>query len=156
MVVVGTFLFCLLSAVVPVANAEVYLVGVAVTTDHPAALLALAAAAGQMLGKMAFYLLGRGAIDVSRLRRHSRARGRWTARMVAAAEWCNLHPWGPSALTLVSAAVGLPPFAVVSVLAGSLRMRWWLFALCGLVGRYARFLAVLLSPGLVPDAWLGL
>lgn len=150
MVVVGTFFYCVLSALVPVANAEVYLVGVALASDAPAPLLALAAAAGQVLGKMAFYLLGRGVIDVSRLRRHARTGGRWTTRMVRVSAWCGRHPWGPAAVTLVSAVSGLPPFAVVSVLAGSLRMRWWLFALCGFVGRYVRFLAVLVSPGLLP------
>lgn len=154
-VAVGTFFYCLLSAIVPVANAEVYLVGVALTTDSPPLLLALAAASGQVLGKMAFYLLGRGVIDVSRLRRHARTGGRWTARMAGVTAWCGQHPWGPSAVTLVSAAAGLPPFAVVSVLAGTLRMRWWLFALCGLVGRFVRFLAVLLAPGLVPAGLLG-
>lgn len=155
MVAVGTFFYCLLSAVVPVANAEVYLVGVAVTTDSPPVLLAVAAASGQVLGKMAFYLLGRGVIDLSRLRRHSRTTGRWTERMARVSDWCDRHAWGPSAVTLVSAVVGLPPFAVVSVLAGTLRMRWWLFALCGLIGRFVRFLAVLLAPGVVPAGVLG-
>lgn len=155
MVVAGTFLYCLLSAFVPVANAEVYLVGVAVTTDTPLVLLALAAAAGQMLGKMAFYLLGRGVIDVSRLRRRAAATSRWSERMARVREWCGRHPWEPSAVTVVSAVVGLPPFAVVSVLAGSLRMRWWLFAVCGLAGRLVRFLAVLAAPGLLPASLLG-
>ncbi len=154
MVVVGTFLYCVLSALVPVANAEVYLVGVAVTTDAPNVLLALAAASGQVLGKMAFYLLGRGVLDVSRLRRHARTTGRWTERMTRVREWCARHPWGPSALTVVSAVTGLPPFAVVSVLAGTLRMQWWLFAVCGLAGRFVRFLAVVEAPGLLPDSFL--
>jgi len=153
-VVAGTFLYCVLSALVPVVNAEVYLVGVAVTTDSPGVLLALAAAAGQVLGKMAFYLLGRGVIDVSRLRRHARPGGRWTERMARIQEWSGAHPWGPSALTLVSAVAGVPPFAIVSVLAGTLRMRWWLFAACGLVGRFARFLAVVEAPGLLPESFL--
>ena len=155
MVVVGTFLYCLLSAFVPVVNAEIYLVGVAVASDAPASMLALAAAAGQMLGKMVFYLLGRGVLDVSRLRRKSRTSGAWTARMARVQLWCGRHPWGPAAVTLVSATAGLPPFAVVSVLAGTLRMRWWLFAVCGFAGRFARFLAVLLAPGLLPDGALG-
>lgn len=149
MVVVGTFLFCVLSAVVPVANAEVYLVGVAVASDTSPGLLAIAAAAGQMTGKMLFYLIGRGVLDVSRLRRKGTASGRWAARMATVQAWSDRHAWGPGAVTLVSAFVGLPPFAVVSVLAGTLRMRWWLFATIGMVGRSGRFLAVLLAPGLL-------
>ena len=69
--------------------------------------------------------------------------------------WCDRHAWGPSAVTAVSAFVGLPPFAVVSVLAGTVRMRWWLFAVIGLAGRFGRFLAILLAPGLLPDGLFG-
>ncbi len=151
MVVVGTFLFCLLSAVVPVANAELYLVGVSLASDASPVPLALAAALGQMVGKMLFYLVGRGAVDLSRLRREGTANGRWATRMERVQAWCDRHVWGPTAVTAVSAVAGLPPFAVVSVLAGTLRMRWWLFAGVGLVGRFGRFLAVLLAPGLLPD-----
>ena len=154
MVVAATFLFCLLSAVVPVANAEVYLVGVSLGSDAPAAVLASAAAAGQMLGKMLFYLVGRGALDLSRLRRKGTASARWTDRMARVQQWSQRHAWGASAVTAVSAFAGLPPFAVVSVLAGTVRMRWWLFLVIGLVGRFARFLAVLVAPGLVPDGLL--
>jgi membrane protein YqaA with SNARE-associated domain len=68
--------------------------------------------------------------------------------------WCEQHAWGPVAVTLVSAFSGVPPFAVFSVLAGSLRMPWWLFLPAGLVGRFARFLAILLAPGLLPDGLL--
>jgi membrane protein YqaA with SNARE-associated domain len=147
--VIGTFLFCLLSAVVPIANAVVYLVGVSLATDQPAALLAAAAAAGQMAGKMAFYALGRGVIDVDRLRRKGTASGRWPERMARVRAWCERHAWGPTLVTAVSAFAGLPPFAVVSVLAGTLRMRWWLFLGVGIVGRFGRFLCVLLAPGLI-------
>ncbi|MFP5346872.1 MAG: VTT domain-containing protein [Actinomycetes bacterium] len=151
MVVVGTFLFCLLSAVVPVANAELYLLGVSVATDTSPVALAVAAALGQMLGKLLFYLVGRGALDLSRLRRKGTAKGRWSERMDRVQAWCDRHAWGPTAVTAVSAFAGLPPFAVVSVLAGTLRMRWWLFAGVGFVGRFGRFLAVLLAPGLLPE-----
>jgi membrane protein YqaA with SNARE-associated domain len=149
-VAAGTFGFALLSALVPVLNVEAYLLAAAVTSDAPAALLAAVAAAGQMGGKMLYYLMGRGVIDVARLRRRSTAKGRWAQRMDAVRAWCERHTWGSVGLTLVSAFVGLPPFAVVSVLAGSLRMPWVLFLVAGLVGRYGRFLAILLAPGLLP------
>jgi hypothetical protein len=45
---------------------------------------------------------------------------------------------GPSAATaivaFVSALVGVPPFFLVSILAGALGMNFWLFFLTGLVG----------------------
>ena len=46
-------------------------------------------------------------------------------------------------LLFVSASVGFPPFAVVAVLAGQLRMSLTLFLTLGLLGRWLRFVAVL-------------
>jgi membrane protein YqaA with SNARE-associated domain len=46
-------------------------------------------------------------------------------------------------LVLVSAVTGLPPFAVLAVLAGQLRMNLPLFLTLGLVGRWLRFATVL-------------
>ena len=48
---------------------------------------------------------------------------------------------------LVSAATGIPPFAILSVLAGQLRMNLVLFIGIGLLGRWLRFLAVLGGAG---------
>ena len=43
----------------------------------------------------------------------------------------------------LSAFSGFPPFAILSVLAGQLRMSLTLFFVLGLVGRWLRFTAVL-------------
>jgi membrane protein YqaA with SNARE-associated domain len=153
-VVAATYLWCLLSALVPVVNAEVYLLGVSVASSAPPWLLALAAAAGQVTGKIVFYLVGLGVLDLRRVRRRGTAAGRWTERLTAAQRWADRHRWGPAGLCGVSAVTGLPPFAVVSLLAGTLRVRWWLFVLTAMAGRYVRFLLVLLTPGLLPDGWL--
>ena len=155
--VLATFGVCLLSALVPVVNAEVALVAIALVSPVPPLVLALVAGLGQMVGKMLFYLLGRGALDPERWRRWRRegtASGRWAAWTARTRAWAQRHAWGPAVLTGVSAFSGLPPFAVVSVLAGTLRMRWWVFASVGYAGRSARFLLVLLAPGLLPQAWL--
>lgn len=154
MVVAATFLWCLLSALVPVVNAEVYLLGVAVASSAPPWLLALAAAGGQVTGKLVFYLAGLGVLDVRRIRRRGASTGRWSRRLATAQGWVDRHRWGPGALCLASALTGLPPFAAVSLLAGTLRMRWWLFVVTAMAGRYVRFLLVLLSPGLLPEGWL--
>ena len=47
------------------------------------------------------------------------------------------------ALVLVSAFSGFPPFAILAVLAGQLRMHLALFFVLGLAGRWLRFTAVL-------------
>jgi len=153
-VAAGTFGFALLSALIPLFNVEAYLLAAAVASDEPPVLLAAVASVGQMVGKMAYYLMGRGVIDIARLRRKSTAKGRWSERMDRVRAWCERHVWGPTALTAVSAVIGVPPFAVFSVLAGSLRMPWWLFLATGLGGRFARFLAILLAPGLLPEDFL--
>ncbi len=46
-------------------------------------------------------------------------------------------------MLLCSAFAGLPPFMVMSVVAGVLRVRMWLFVSTGLVGRFLRFWIVL-------------
>jgi membrane protein YqaA with SNARE-associated domain len=153
-VVAATYLWCLLSALVPVVNAEVYLLGVAVGSSASPWLLAFAAAAGQVTGKLVFYLVGLGVLDVRRIRRRGTASGRWSLRLATAQGWVDRHRWGPGALCLASALTGLPPFAVVSLLAGTLRIRWRLFVVTAMTGRYVRFLLVLLAPGLLPDGWL--
>jgi membrane protein YqaA with SNARE-associated domain len=154
-VLLGAFGYCLLAAVTVVLPAEAYLVGAVLVSDVAAPALALAGAAGQVAGKLAYYLVGRGLLDVARLRGGGRAKGRWADRMTAVEAWCRRHPWGPSAVTAVSAFAGVPPYAVVSVLAGTVGMRWWLFVVVSLAGRFLRFWLLVLSPELLPEGWLG-
>lgn len=148
MELLATFAYCLASAVVWVMNAEAYLVVAATTIRTPEVLLALAASTGQVAGKMLFYLLGLGAVRNSWLQRKAVARGRLVEWMRRLAEWCREHPTRAFAVVAFSAVVGLPPIAATSALAGTLRMRWWVFALTAWAGRFVRFLAVLQVPGL--------
>lgn len=147
---VGTLGVAFVSALIPVVNIETYLVGVTIAKHPDTLTLAAAAAIGQMAGKMLFWLVGSGLLHIRRVAHKGRARGKWAARMERLQKWCEAHWWGPSAVTAVSGLVGIPPFAVWSVLAGSIRMPWWLFLLVGLIGRYARFLAIISAPGLLP------
>lgn len=50
---------------------------------------------------------------------------------------------------LSSGFLGLPPYAVVAALAGTMRVNIVVFELTGLLGRAARFLVVLLGVGLL-------
>ncbi len=144
----GTFAWCLLSAFFPLANAEAYLLLTAARTDTPLVVVALAAATGQVLGKMVFYLVGYGVVQTPWLQRRAAKRGRFVVWMERLSAWCTDHPWGAVGVVAVSGSVGFPPIAAVSVLAGSLRMPWWVFGLTAWVGRFARFLLVLHVPGL--------
>lgn len=138
------------SALVPIVNIEAYLLALAVSTNPDPYVLAGAAAAGQMAGKMIFWLVGAGLLQVRRVQKKGTATGKWTERMQRLTAWCERHWWGPGLITVASAFSGFPPFAVWSLLAGTVRMRWWLFLLLGLVGRYGRFLVILLAPDLWP------
>ena len=140
----ATFGVCLVSAWVPIVNAEAYLAAVA--TQQPGAWWALAAAAtaGQMLGKVGFFLLGRQSLSWQWLaRRMERANvDRWIARMTRTAD---ARPWVAWAVVLASAGIGFPPFAVISFLAGQVRVSLLAFCLLGSIGRFARFGGVVLG-----------
>ncbi len=143
-VLAATLGVCLVSAWVPVVNAEAYLGAVATQEVVAWWALALAAAAGQMLGKVGFFLLGRQSLSWGWLtRKMARARvDRWVDRMTRAADARPTAAW---AVVLTSAAVGLPPFAVISFLAGQVRVSLTAFVLLGTVGRFARFAGIVLG-----------
>jgi len=129
------------SALLPLINIEAILaVSVSQASEHVWGLLA-AATIGQMVGKILWYW---GGMHVDRApwvhrqlqkpkakasldRWHERAQGR---------------PWFTAGLLFFSAAVGFPPYAITAVLAGVLRVPFWVFMVTGLLGRGLRFWAV--------------
>jgi membrane protein YqaA with SNARE-associated domain len=140
----ATFVYCVASGFIPVVNAELFLVGVAAVAPRevlPA--VAALAAAGQMVAKCGMYLGGRGVVALPRGKRHEDL-ARWQARVDG---WRS-----KDLLVLVSASVGLPPFFVTSILAGSLKLPFGRFVLAGYLGRLVRFGAVLAIPAL--GKWL--
>ena len=139
----STFGICFVSALIPLVNAEAYLGGVGALSEDPRVwALALVAGLGQMAGKLLWYLLGRNSLSWGWVRRKTES-PKWQARLETWQRRTRGSPWLVGAVVLLSAAVGLPPFAVVAVLAGQLRMPLGLFFLTGLAGRVARFAAVL-------------
>ena len=142
----GVLVVGVASALLPLVNIEAYL-GVrgslaSAAGWHGMWLLSLVAAIGQMIGKVAWYYLGANALSWGWLRRkvetpRAQARlERWRART-------HERPLVAGALVLFSAFTGLPPFAVVAVVAGQLRMALGMFGLLGLAGRWLRFAVVL-------------
>jgi membrane protein YqaA with SNARE-associated domain len=134
----ATFAWCMASGLVPVINAELFLVAVAAVTPTPRLWVIVAlATAGQMIAKTFMYLVGRG---VFRLPLASRRLdlARWSERV---ARWRS-----KDLLVFVSAAVGLPPFYVISILAGVVRLPYVRFLGCGLAGRLVRFTVLVAVP----------
>jgi len=134
------------SALVPLVNIEAYL-GVrgavsTVGTGERLWLLGLVAALGQMLGKLVWYRLGASSLEWRWVRRRlekpsAQARlARWRART-------SDRPVVAGVVLFVSAFSGLPPFAILAVVAGQLGMSVPAFFTLGLLGRWLRFSAVL-------------
>lgn len=131
------------SALVPLVNIEAYL-GVRGSVGGLESVwgLGFAAALGQMVGKVVWYYLGASSLSWGWVRRRietpkAMARlERWRART-------HERPWFAGGLVLLSAFSGFPPFAILAVLAGQLRMSLTLFFVLGLLGRWLRFTAVL-------------
>lgn len=134
----ATFVTCFVSGVFPLVNAEVFLLAVAaVAPGPPPWLIVLVAATGQIIAKSLLYLGGAGVIRLPRGKRREdierlRARvERWRSKDL---------------LVFVSAATGLPPFFVLSILAGSMRLPFGRFAAAGFAGRIVRFTVVVAVP----------
>ncbi|WP_445256912.1 hypothetical protein [Nocardioides aurantiacus] len=141
--------FGIVSSSIPIFNMEAYIsVAYATNGDRNAFVLAAVASLGQNIGKLAWYYGSRSAAGVPfmRKRMNSPKRQAQLARWQATVEG---RPVLSGALNFVSAAVGFPPFFVMAVLAGTLRMNVCVFFVTGLVGRTLFFWAWLLGVGLL-------
>jgi len=138
----STFGFCVLSALVPILNAEVYLAALAASESPPLWPMAAVAAAGQMLGKVVYYFLGQSSLDWRWIKKRTDS-PKFQAGLARWRDRLEDRPWVAALLVFVSASVGLPPFAIVAVLAGTLRMSFTMFMVVGFVGRLIRFASIL-------------
>ena len=134
------------TAFVPLGPPEAYILAY-VGTGHSAPgwalVMALAAASGQMVGKLAvFHIAGRSARRSSWLMARLHAE-RLMTRVVA---HTTRHPHHLAGLVTTSALVGLPPLAIVSPLAGAAAMRGREFFAYGFAGRLARFSLLAIVP----------
>jgi hypothetical protein len=146
----------LLSALVPLVNAELYLLAVVATASPVVGVSAVVGlAVGQVAGKACLFLAARRGRAAG-----ERWRGRRTPRppRLEPAAWRRkLSQWTLGGLGLLdrglpaagvlftSAAVGLPPLAVTTVAAGARQTPTSLFVACALSGRLVRF-GVLAAP----------
>jgi membrane protein YqaA with SNARE-associated domain len=150
----ATLIVSVLSGLLPLVNGEVYLIAaILVAGDPPGAsggaagadapyminalVLALLVAVGQMIAKVGLYYTARGA---AQLGRSTRLGQRLEQAQALAERWRGK----PLTVLFLSAVTGLPPFYLVSLLAGVLRIRFGTFVVLGLVGRVLRFVALAL------------
>lgn len=132
----GTFAVAAISGVVPIVNAELYLIGLvfAIGGIPEALLLAVLLAAGQMIGKGVIYHTARSATRFG-ARRTPKLAAKLERARVRVERWRSK----PLSVTFLSASVGLPPLYLVSLLAGILEIRFRAFLLVGFAGRTLRF-----------------
>ncbi len=126
------------SALLPLINVEAILVVAISQSPGSAWALVVAATVGQMLGKALWYWGGMHVDRAPWVHRHlerpkaKASLDKWHARAEG-------RPWFTAGLLLVSASIGVPPYAVTAVLAGILRVPFWIFMVTGLIGRGVRF-----------------
>lgn len=147
--------FGVLSAIVPVANAEAYVIGSQVTAIAGAVPIAVGVAIGQTIGKLVLFLGVRQGRELPFVR-HRRAEARrqpvgparaWFRTVLAwLLERIGQKRWGLP-IVLLAAIVGVPPLYAVALLAGATTMRVGWFAGAVLVGRITRFVLLALGVG---------
>jgi len=147
--VIGTFLFSIASALLPILNVEAYLAAVALKAHNLSDWqLAAVGGAGQGVGKILWYLAGMESLRIRRIREKMETEKwqasyqRWHQRIVG-------RPLLAGGITFTSAVTGFPPLAVIAVLAGTLRMNFVIFVVTVFTGRTIRFWLVLAGVGLL-------
>lgn len=146
------------SALFPIISVEIFVVGLVVKgPEVPWWLLALVVTLGQIGGKLLYYYAARGAIRLPGfLHRKSdpaHHAGRWQQWLDRFRTSCRNRPMWTGVVLLLSAAASLPPFLATCVVAGWARVPLATFLVTGLVGRFTRFAALAVAPG-VMIAWL--
>lgn len=147
---VTSFGYGVLSALVPLANAEGYVVVSGVSSIGRTAPVVAGIALGQTLGKVLLFLgVRRGKqfpfVRRERARLRSKpigpARRRFRRAVATLLRLVGEKRWGLP-IVLLAAVTGFPPLYAVALLAGATRMRLGWFTAVVLVGRTVRFLLV--------------
>jgi membrane protein YqaA with SNARE-associated domain len=140
-----TFGYCVVGALVPFLNTELYLIGAsAISPPEYLPAIVAAAALGQMVGKSLLFYAGRGALSLpsQRLRRMVEGVQRRYSTGGAA-------PALGATVIIASSGAGLPPFYITTIACGIFRIPYAQFFGLGLVGMLARFTVVVAAPQVV-------
>ncbi|TWD80119.1 membrane protein YqaA with SNARE-associated domain [Kribbella amoyensis] len=146
------------SAVVPVLNAEAYILGAGVSGRLDPLAAAIGVSVGQTIGKLAMFLAVRYRPGYAARRTKEPKPVDLDTRWGRFVQWnrdlskrlldaLSDRRWGIP-VTLLSASVGIPPLYGVALIAGASRMSVVTFTLSVLAGRLARFVLLALGIGL--------
>ena len=129
------FVMSVVSGLIPLVNAEILVAGAAVAVPRGYVIPVIAVCSlGQMLAKVGLYAGARWLPE----RLPAKAR----TRLDRAAEKTKRLQEAGFTLVLVSAILGIPPFYLITLAAGALRMNLTWFIVVGLVGRVVRFAVI--------------
>jgi membrane protein YqaA with SNARE-associated domain len=142
--------FGTVSAIVPIVNAEAYVIASQMSAVMGPIPIAIGIAIGQTIGKLVLFFGVREGKELSFIkhRREIRkqrpvgpTRARFRAAMAKLLDLVGQERWGLP-IVLVAAIIGFPPLYAVALLAGATTMSPVWFGLTVLVGRLFRFLLV--------------
>ncbi|MBC8086280.1 MAG: VTT domain-containing protein [Phycisphaerae bacterium] len=143
MLLAGTFLVGLASALCPLFNIEVYMAGVgALGRSFGVWPLAMVAAAGQTVGKLIWYEVGASSMRWPFIAKKMQS-PKFQKCFAAMQLQIERRAWMGMMMLLASSTVGLPPLAIMSVISGQLRFSRLAFIGVVFVGRVLRFAVVL-------------
>ncbi|GAA2356257.1 hypothetical protein GCM10009854_37960 [Saccharopolyspora halophila] len=152
-----TFGVSVASALMPLISVELFAVGLVLKAPHiPWWALAIVIATGQIGGKLLHYYAARGSIRLPRFMQRKKAaerKGRVREWLDAFRANCRKRPAWTGVVMLVSALASLPPFAAVAIIAGWAKVPVTTFLVTGFVGRFVRFGALAIAPGIV-STWV--
>lgn len=148
-----TFGVSVASALMPLISVELFAIGLVLKAPHiPWWVLAVVIATGQIGGKLLHYYAARGVIRLPKFMQRKKK----TERKGRGREWlesfranCRKRPVWTGAVMLISALASLPPFAAVAIIAGWAKVPVTTFLLTGFIGRFVRFGALAIAPGMV-------
>ena len=144
----SAFVASVVSGFIPFVNAEVVVAGAAVAAPPGYMIpVIVVCSVGQMLAKVALYAGMRWLPE--------RLPAKATQRLDRASEKVkNLEQAGLT-LVLISAVVGLPPFYLISLAAGAMKLNLTGFIVTGTVGRGVRFAIIAYGAVAAGDALAG-
>jgi membrane protein YqaA with SNARE-associated domain len=142
--------FGIVSAIIPIVNAEAYIIASQMSAVAGPIPIAIGIAIGQTIGKLLLFFGVREGKELSfvkhrREMRKQRPVGPARARLRAAGnkllDLVGQERWGLP-IVFAAAVIGFPPLYAVALLAGATTMRPGWFGLTVFVGRLGRFLLV--------------
>jgi membrane protein YqaA with SNARE-associated domain len=143
--ILGTLGFSLLGSLIPIFNVEVYLIAIATQLPRSAVIpVAIAAGAGQTLGKIAWYHASARSMDLPFVQRRFE-KPKFKASFERWERVINGHPWAGAGITFASGLIGFPPLLVIGAIGGALRMNQAVYISMIFLGRTLQSWAILIG-----------